>query len=103
MPSVGRDTGGGCGVAKRFRVAFQLDTDSERLFESVENKTAVVAQAVEFYFLLRPALAAVEGRLASIETRLASGLAGKSSEVPERVGNDTEDKIDSLIRKTLAF
>jgi hypothetical protein len=84
-------------------VAFKLDGEAEAAFKRVVNKPEFVGRAIEFYFRPQSALAAIEGRLASIETRLASGPARKSSEAPGRAEDDTEDKIDSLIRKTLAF
>lgn len=88
---------------RHFRVAFKLDAEAEAAFVRVANKPEFVSRAVEFYFRPQSALAAVEGRLASIEARMVGGPAGKRSEAPERAEDDTEDKIDALIRKTLTF
>ncbi len=89
-------------MANRFRVSFYLDGEVADAFTTVENKSRVVARAVESYLTLGASLDELKSRLESIEERLTRGTAVVPAK-PTPVESDVDKKIDLLIEKSLLF
>lgn len=90
-------------MTKQFRIKVTLEGDTAEAFAKVERKAHVVAAALDQYFGLGSAFQAVESRLRAIQEQLNRGPvpAPVKANVDGDDEDDTDEKIDALIGKTL--